>query len=96
MKTIISKVLIILLMLNLIAPFSAFASNEITLYNCGEEVRLSIGLYESNGKIYVHENDLDRLNLYYDSNVISNSEESTIMQVYPGSSIVMVNVTSIT
>ena len=96
MKTIISKVLIILLMLNLIAPFSAFASNEITLYNCGEEVRLSIGLYESNGKIYVHENDVERLNLSFDSDIISNFEETTIMQVYPGSSVVIVNGTSIT
>lgn len=52
MKTIISKVMIILLILNLIAPFSAFASNEIVLYNCGEEVRLTNGLFESNGKIY--------------------------------------------
>ncbi len=96
MKTIISKVMIILLMLNLIAPFSAFASNEIVLYNCGEKVRLTNGLYESNGKIYVHEKDLDRINLYYDSNVISNSEDTTIMELYPGSSIVIVNGTSIT
>lgn len=96
MKTIISKVMIILLFINLFAPFSAFASNETTLYNCGEEVRLSIGLYESNGKIFVHEKDVDRLNLYFDSNVISNFEETTIMQVYPGSSVVMVNGTSIT
>lgn len=96
MKTIISKVMIILLFINLFAPFSAFAANETTLYNCGEEVRLSIGLYESNGKIFVHEKDLDRLNLYFDSNVISNFEETTFMQVYPGSSVVMVNGTSIT
>ena len=96
MKTIISKVMIILLILNLIAPFSAFASNEIVLYNCGEEVRLNNGLYESNGKIYIHEKELDRINLYYDSNVISNSEDTTIMELYPGSSIVIVNGTSIT
>lgn len=96
MKTIMSKVMIILLMLNLIAPFSAFAAENKVIYNCGEKVRLTVDLYESNGKIYVHENDLDRLNLYYDSNVISNSEDTTIMELYPGSSIVIVNGTSIT
>lgn len=44
MKTIISKVLIILLMLNLIAPFSAFAAEDKVIYNCGEKIRLTNGL----------------------------------------------------
>lgn len=45
---------------------------------------------------YIHEKELDRINLYYDSNVISNSEDTTIMELYPGSSIVIVNGTAIT
>ena len=96
MKTIISKVLIILLMLNLIAPFSVYATENISIYNCGEQIRLRKGLAEYYGRNYIHENDLKYLNLDIYEDVISNAEEDVIMQLFPGSSIVIVNDISIT
>lgn len=96
MKTIISKVMIILLMLNLIAPFSAYASQEIIIYNCDKIVELDYEMGEFYGKKYINKKDLENINLYITSKSLITCDSDTEMKLYPGSSIVDVNGTTIT
>lgn len=93
MKTIISKLMALLILINAIIPTTAFANGENVIYNCGYEVEFANGIYEYNGKIYIHIEDLAELYLRIDadSNTIYNHRTGTDLVVYPGSSIVEVN-----
>ena len=96
MKKIISKMLILLFLLNLIAPFSVFAANDITIYNCEKIVTLDYGIEQFYDKNYIYEKDIENINLYITSKSIITSVGNVDMKLYPGSSIVVVNGTSIT
>ena len=71
MKTIITKLLVLILIINAVIPMTAFANDTFALYNRGEEVILENDLYTYNGDKYIHEKDLYLINLEWDGNTLS-------------------------
>ena len=65
MKTIITKLLILILIINAVIPMTAFANDTFTLYNRGEEVILENDLYTYNGDKYIHEKDLYLISMMF-------------------------------
>ncbi len=91
MKTIISKILILVLVFNLIATAVVFSSDEVILYNRGEEIFTEYGLYRYNGDVYINESDLYLLTLEWDGNTLSDSCYTREIYITHGSSTVLLN-----
>ena len=86
MKKVISKILIMTIIFNIIVSFSALASGETTLYNCGHVVDLEHDLQTYNGNLYICRDDVWQLDLDYENNYIR--KESTQLYFQYGSSVV--------
>ena len=91
MKTIITKLLILILIINAVIPMTAFANDTFALYNRGEEVILENDLYTYNGDKYIHEKDLYLINLEWDGNTLSDMYYRTQLYITYGSSTVLLN-----
>lgn len=76
---------------NFAVPSVVFSQESVEIYNCGKRVGFSKGIGEYNGKIYINEADLNVLNLKKDDNIIRDYNYDTILVVYPGSSLIEVN-----
>ena len=93
MKIYISKILIIILMINALVPFSAFATSEMALYNRDEAVNLSWDLQSYNDSFYISISELHLLTISsdYSSPVLYMSNIDNNVTVYLESSIVILN-----
>ena len=80
MKRIVSKLLVLVLVFNILSIFSAFASDEYSVYNCGELVELEHGVKTYNGNLYICKNDVWQLDLDYDKNYIRKESQSLYLK----------------
>ena len=77
-----------------IIPTTAFADDNVVIYNCGYAVEFENGVQEYNGKIYICKDDLNQIHLDTEDDFIWDHTYDTELAVYPGSNIIEVNGTS--
>lgn len=91
MKNLLSKLLVLLILFNSIIPTTAFADDNVVIYNCGYAVEFENGIQEYNGKIYICKDDLNQIYLDTEDDFIWDHTYDTELAVYPGSNIIEVN-----
>lgn len=92
MKIISAKILILIMLINMLLPLSAFAEGTITLYNHDEEVYLTNDIETYNNYYYISVEDLYELELNWklsDSLYIESYYNDLI--IYPETSIIELN-----
>lgn len=89
MKRTLSKLLALVLLINIIIPTKALAQNILYIYNCGERVDFYYSPQERDGKLYIHTEELCELCLEVEDNVIYNRDKE--LTINPGSSSIKVN-----